>query len=155
MSFAVAFQDGRRYCVTNAVTGYEKTVHITGEESPWDIVFDEDGNVNTAHPLYGGYFEKDTPRKNLWLPSNFLLFQPVDFDQDGIFKIVAAQGFEQNLQRPYTLGTGYCVLKYRPTIEQFEIVSALYLSTDEQSAADAQIPEQWAIPDANYSNCEK
>lgn len=143
LDFEIAFHNGYQYRITNRETGYEKTVDTRNEQGPWEIIFDASGNVNAEHPLYGSSFEKDIPRKNLCLPSNFLLFQPVDIDGDGVFEIVAGQVFEQKIQLSYTFGTACCLLKYSSETEKFEIVTALYLPASERSVLDLRIPEPW------------
>jgi len=142
LGFEVTYRDGYQYCIANVITGYEKIVDVRNEEGPWGIIFDDNGNINIEHPLYGSYFERDKPSKNLCLQSNFLIFQPIDFDHDGIFEIIAAQDFEQNMQLYYGLGTSYGILKYNPQSNTFDVIKALFLSTEEHPILDLNIPEQ-------------
>ena len=88
-------------------------------------IYDEDGLLNTSHPLYGNYFEKDVWIKNARLYF-YAPFSPIDIDNDGIYEIIAGTHFHYYPQVHEIFGTEFTLLKYNSETEAFEIIDVVF-----------------------------
>lgn len=120
--FELKFQDGYKSMIKNTITGSEIDIPLENELN--NTIFDQDGNVNGSHPMYGIYFEKDKSYPNANSTHNYLVFKTIDFDDDGIYEIMTANEFIFSFQMAISLGLSYTIQKYDVLTGTFNIVKS-------------------------------
>ena len=123
--FELTVLDGFRFEMAQPLTGFRQTYDVSGMDGELrKIFYREDGEVNENHPLYYEYFQKDIPYPNGNRAYEYLSFEPVDCDGDGVYEIAVGKQFILDIQLTITIGEEVLLLAYNPDTEAFDIQKA-------------------------------
>ena len=120
--FKLTFNDNYKGIMKNDFTKTETVFELPKDQL---ALYDEKGNFNDQN----GYIEANKSHDNAVGNdnNNFLTLKIVDIDSDGVYEIIASEGFFVDIQGSWGIGESYVALKYNKMSSKFEVVKSAFL----------------------------